>query len=68
MADQACVEERFQRAAERMRANTGLSLSNEEKLELYGHYKQVLHGDDVVRNIQSVPFMDYSSPGDRGTL
>ena len=40
MADQ--LKERFKRAAERMRANVGLSLSNEEKLELYGYYKQVM--------------------------
>ena len=36
------LEERFQRAAERMRQNTGLVLANEQKLELYGYYKQVL--------------------------
>ena len=35
------LEERFKRAAERMRQNTALVLSNEAKLELYGFFKQV---------------------------
>lgn len=35
------LEERFKRAAERMRQNTALVLSNESKLELYGFFKQV---------------------------
>lgn len=39
MADD--VEQLFKRAAERMRANKSLSLNNEEKLSLYGYYKQV---------------------------
>lgn len=39
MADD--LESRFKRATERMRANTSLSLSNENKLSLYGYYKQV---------------------------
>lgn len=33
---------RFLRAAERMRTNSSLSLNNEQKLELYGYFKQVL--------------------------
>ena len=33
----------FEAAAERMRLNTGLQLSNEQKLELYGYYKQVIY-------------------------
>ena len=32
----------FEQAAERMRANTGLNLTNEQKLDLYGYYKQVI--------------------------
>lgn len=28
-------------AAERMRTNTGLTLNNEQKLTIYGYYKQV---------------------------
>ena len=36
------VEYLFQRAAERMRSNTSLQLSDEQRLELYGYYKQVL--------------------------
>lgn len=35
------LEESFKRAAERMRQNTALVLSNEAKLELYGFFKQV---------------------------
>lgn len=35
------LEDRFQLAAERMRQNTALSLSNEQKLQLYGYFKQV---------------------------
>ena len=35
------LEERFKGAAERMRQNTALVLSNEAKLELYGFFKQV---------------------------
>ncbi len=35
------VAERFQRAAERMRQNGSLKLSNEDKLELYSLFKQV---------------------------
>ena len=35
------LEERFKRAAERMRQNTALVLSNDSKLELYGFFKQV---------------------------
>lgn len=31
----------FEAAAERMRANTSIRLSNEQKLEIYGYYKQV---------------------------
>lgn len=31
----------FLLAAERMRSNTGLSLNNEQKLKIYGYYKQV---------------------------
>lgn len=31
----------FESAAERMRLNASLHLSNEQKLELYGYYKQV---------------------------
>ena len=41
-ADDGALEERFKRAAERMRQNTALVLANEQKLELYGFYKQVL--------------------------
>ena len=36
------VEERFERAAEYMRSATELRLSNEQKLQLYGYFKQVL--------------------------
>lgn len=36
------VNVRFLRAAERMRTNSSLSLNNEQKLELYGYFKQVL--------------------------
>ena len=32
---------RFERAAEYMRSNSSLKLSNEQKLQLYGYYKQV---------------------------
>ena len=39
--DDGALEERFGRAAERMRQNTSLVLSNESKLELYGYFKQV---------------------------
>ncbi len=39
--DGAGVAERFQRAAERMRQNGSLKLSNEDKLELYSLFKQV---------------------------
>ena len=35
------VEDLFQRAAERMRKNTALTLTNDQKLQLYGHFKQV---------------------------
>ena len=35
------LEERFKEAAERMRQNTALVLSNEAKLELYSFFKQV---------------------------
>jgi hypothetical protein len=35
------LEGRFRGAAERMRQNTALVLSNEAKLELYGFFKQV---------------------------
>lgn len=31
----------FLLAAERMRTNTGLTLNNEQKLTIYGYYKQV---------------------------
>ena len=41
------LEERFKEAAERMRQNTALVLSNEAKLELYGFFKQV-HDDSMV--------------------
>ena len=41
VADGALVEERFKRAAERMRQNTALVLSNDCKLQLYGYFKQV---------------------------
>lgn len=34
--------ERFERAAEYMRTNSALKLSNEQKLQLYGYFKQVL--------------------------
>ena len=36
------LDERFQRAAERMRENGSLKLSNEDKLELYSLFKQVI--------------------------
>lgn len=39
----SALEERFQSAAERMRQNTALVLSNEHKLELYGFFKQVAY-------------------------
>ena len=39
---ESALEERFQKAAERMRQNAGLVLANEQKLELYGYYKQVV--------------------------
>lgn len=35
-------EARFLRAAERMRSNSSLNLNNDQKLELYGYFKQVL--------------------------
>ena len=35
------VKERFERAAEHMRTNTSLQLNNEQKLQLYGYFKQV---------------------------
>ena len=35
------LEERFKRAAERMRQNTALVLNNDSKLKLYGLFKQV---------------------------
>ena len=35
------LELRFQRAAARMRSNTSLRLSNDQKLLLYGYFKQV---------------------------
>ena len=35
------LELRFQRAAARMRSNTSLRLSNDQKLQLYGYFKQV---------------------------
>lgn len=41
MDEDGGLEERFKRAAERMRQNTALVLSNEAKLELYGFFKQV---------------------------
>ena len=45
MEEDGGLEERFKRAAERMRQNTSLVLNNEAKLELYGFFKQVKHGD-----------------------
>ena len=41
MDEDGALEERFKRAAERMRQNTALVLSNESKLELYSLFKQV---------------------------
>ena len=41
MEQDGSLDERFKRAAERMRQNTSLVLSNESKLELYGFFKQV---------------------------
>lgn len=41
MADGPGLTERFERAAERMRLNSGLKLTNEDKLELYSLFKQV---------------------------
>ena len=41
------LESQFEKAAERMRSNTALSVSNEHKLQLYGYFKQVRSG--VVR-------------------
>ena len=35
------LQERFELAAEHMRANSTLKLSNEDKLRLYGYFKQV---------------------------
>ncbi|XP_003385934.1 PREDICTED: acyl-CoA-binding domain-containing protein 1-like [Amphimedon queenslandica] len=47
MVEQIDVEDvdcLFQRAAERMRSNTNLQLSDEQRLELYGYYKQATEG------------------------
>ena len=41
VSDMASAEDRFQRAAERMRLNKSLKLGNEQKLQLYGLFKQV---------------------------
>lgn len=35
------LELRFQRAADRMRSNSSLRLGNDQKLQLYGYFKQV---------------------------
>lgn len=35
------TNDRFELAAQRMRDNRGLSLTNEQRLQLYGYYKQV---------------------------
>ena len=43
------LEERFKEAAERMRQNTALVLSNEAKLELYGFFKQVFDDSMVYK-------------------
>lgn len=50
MDEDGGLEERFKRAAERMRQNTALVLSNEAKLELYGFFKQVKHTDYINHN------------------
>ena len=42
MATSSCEEELFYKAADRIRKNTKLKVTNEQKLELYGYYKQVL--------------------------
>ena len=36
-------QERFERAAEHVRSNSALRLNNEQKLQLYGYFKQVLY-------------------------
>ena len=41
MAQSSFEEELFYKAADRIRKNTKLKLTNEQKLELYGYYKQV---------------------------
>lgn len=38
------LQERFQRAAERIRVNTSLRPTDEQRLQLYGFYKQVTRG------------------------
>ena len=44
------VEDRFEQAAEYMRNSQNLKLSNEQKLQLYGFFKQVTRGqsNDVI--------------------
>ena len=37
------AEDRFERAADYMRKAPNLKLSNEQKLKLYGYYKQVTY-------------------------
>ena len=53
------TDDRFELAAQRMRENKALSLSNESKLQLYGYYKQV--------STLSHPFA-HTTVGDGGSL
>ena len=49
--DKGLEEERFSRAADRMRANTALKLTEKQRLELYGYYKQVYRPGYAVSNV-----------------
>lgn len=51
------VNARFSRAAERMRTNSSLNLNNEQKLELYGYFKQATEGSC---NIAKPGFFDFT--------
>ena len=53
------LELRFQRAAARMRSNSSLRLGNDQKLQLYGYFKQVIpilieHKHEVVEFVVSL--------------